>query len=46
MIMFVDLEAMTIDFSNLKKRLEDFAAEISVTIKIQHEDIFKSMHEI
>lgn len=46
MIMLVDLSAMQIGFEELKKKLQNKGEELSVTIRIQHEDIFKSMHEI
>ncbi|CAH2213036.1 ACT domain-containing protein [Tepidibacter aestuarii] len=46
MIMFVDLEKMQIDFNELKNKLEDAGNKIDVSIKIQHEDIFNSMHKI
>lgn len=46
MIMFVDLARMEIDFKELKNKLELKATEIGVSIRIQHEDIFKSMHEV
>lgn len=46
MIMFVDLSVMGIDFKVLKDKLESKAAELMVTITIQHEDIFKCMHEV
>ena len=46
MIMFVDLEKMQIDFNELKNILENTGNKIDVSIKIQHEDIFNSMHKI
>lgn len=46
MIMLVDLKGMKGDFEDLKKKLEKKAEELQVTIRIQHEDIFKSMHEV
>ncbi|WFD08919.1 ACT domain-containing protein [Tepidibacter hydrothermalis] len=46
MIMFVDLEKMQIDFNELKNRLENEGNKIDVSINIQHEDIFNSMHKI
>ena len=46
MIMFVDLSLMSIDFKALKSKLENKAEEIGVSIRIQHEDIFKCMHEV
>jgi len=46
MVMLVDLSLMTIDFVTLKEKLERLADEIGVSIKIQREDIFNSMHNI
>ena len=46
MIMLTDLEKMQIDFKELKNRLENLGKELGLTIKIQHEDIFNSMHNI
>lgn len=46
MVMLVDLAAMDIDFQELKNRLDVASQEIGVSIKIQHEDIFHSMHKI
>ncbi|GAB6087431.1 ACT domain-containing protein [Alkaliphilus crotonatoxidans] len=46
MIMLVDLTLMDINFQKLKERLDKAAEEIGVSIKIQHEDIFHSMHKI
>lgn len=46
MIMQVDLGKMNIDFNDLKNKLDNAGKEIDVFIKIQHEDIFRSMHSI
>lgn len=46
MIMFVDLDAMSIDFKVLKEKLESKAGQLGVSIRIQHDDIFKCMHEV
>jgi ACT domain-containing protein len=46
MIMIVDLKEMNISFSDVKARLETRGEELQVSIKIQHEDIFNSMHHI
>ena len=46
MIMFVDLESMTIDFKELKEKLEEAGQNLGMSIRIQHEDIFHSMHTI
>lgn len=46
MIMLVDIKASKIDFSNLNAKLEDLGKEMGVEIRLQHEDIFNSMHRI
>ena len=46
MIMIVDLEKMKKDFNHLKEILEEVGKKIDVSIKIQHEDIFNSMHTV
>lgn len=46
MVMFVELSKTEIDFSMLKDKLEIKAKELDVKIRIQHEDIFNSMHKI
>ncbi|MHC1721450.1 MAG: ACT domain-containing protein [Clostridiaceae bacterium] len=46
MVMLVDLDKMKVNLEELKKQLQKKAEELKVTIRIQHEDIFKSMHEV
>ena len=46
MIMLVDVNNCNVAFSQLVDVLENAGKEIGVDIKIQHEDIFKSMQEI
>lgn len=46
MIMLVDLEKMQTDFKDLKSRLEEAGQQLDVSIRIQREDIFNSMHKI
>lgn len=46
MVMLVDLKGMKGDFEELKKKLEKKGEELCVNIRIQHEDIFKCMHEV
>lgn len=46
MFMLVDLALMPIDFKELKEKLEACGKELGMSIKIQHEDIFRSMHTI
>ena len=46
MVMLVDIEKSKTDFSNLTKELEKIGSELGVEVRIQHEDIFNSMHKI
>ena len=46
MIMLVDIKKSTVSVSNLSNVLEQAGNEIGVSIKIQHEDLFNSMHRI
>jgi len=46
MVMLVDLSKMKVNLEELKKQLQKKAEELKVTIRIQHEDIFKCMHEV
>lgn len=46
MIMLVDLETATVDFDTLRKELAARGMEIGVDIRIQHQDLFDSMHKI
>lgn len=46
MIMLVDLEKITTEFSDLQNELTIKGAEIQMDIKIQREDIFDKMYEI
>ncbi len=46
MMMFVDLEVMDISFAKLARELELLGSELGVSILIQQEDVFKSMHRI
>lgn len=46
MIMLVDLEEMTSEFSDLQNELTKKGSEIQMDIKIQREDIFDKMYEI
>ena len=46
MIMLVDLSAATVDFAALQKELVARGREIGVDIRIQHQDLFDSMHKI
>ena len=46
MMMLVDLDGLNIDLSELKDRLESKGKELGVDVRIQREEIFKSMHRI
>lgn len=46
MVMMVDISKIDVDFSKLSDALEQKGKEIGLEIKIQHEDIFNSMHRI
>ena len=46
MIMLTDITGSNIPFSELADRLEAAGRELGLYIKIQHEDIFNSMHRI
>ena len=46
MIMLVDLETATVDFETLRKELAARGMEIGEDIRIQHQDLFDSMHKI
>lgn len=46
MIMLVDLSRMEISLAELKQKLEEEGANLGVSVRIQHEEIFQSMHRI
>lgn len=46
MIMVVDLNNMTVSFEDMVNVLEEKEKSIGVSIKMQREDLFKSMHKI
>jgi ACT domain-containing protein len=46
MIMLVDIASSNLDFETLSAKLAGRGDEMGLKIRIQHEDIFKSMHEI
>lgn len=46
MIMLVNLERMTIPYATLCQALDEEGARLGVSIRIQLEDLFKSMHQI
>lgn len=46
MIMFVDISNSSRGVGELSSKLEAKGDELGLTIKVQHEDIFNSMHRI
>lgn len=46
MIMLVNIENCSEDFDAISKKLDACGEEMGVSIRIQHEDIFNSMHRI
>ena len=46
MIMLADLATAPVPFAALEQRLNALGAEIGLSIRIQREDIFQSMHQI
>lgn len=46
MIMIVDLQGCTLKFEELQKKLDRKGIELGLSVRIQHEDIFNSMHQI
>ncbi len=46
MIMMVDLSKASMDFGALQEKLQAKGLELGVEIRMQREDIFRSMHRI
>lgn len=46
MIMFVDISACTVPFSELVDKLTAKGEDMGVKIHVMHEDIFNAMHKI
>lgn len=46
MVMLVDLEKCKCDIAALSDSMQQLGKELGVEIRIQHEDIFNSMHRI
>lgn len=46
MVMLVDLEKVEKEFNDIAKEIEAEGVKIGIKIKIQREDLFKSMHRI
>ena len=46
MVMLVDLADAKDDFGKISEKLDEVGQKLSVTVRIQHEDIFNSMHRV
>ena len=46
MMMLVDMEKMELSLEEIKEKLNGLGKELGGSIKLQHEDIFRSMHRI
>jgi len=46
MVMIVDISQAATDFETLAKELEACGVTLGMQVKIQHEDIFNSMHRL
>lgn len=46
MVMLVDLKDAADDFKKISEDLDKVGEKLSVTVRIQHEDIFNSMHRV
>lgn len=46
MVMLVDLENSKADVDEISAQLDKLGEELGLEMRIQHEDIFKSMHRI
>jgi ACT domain-containing protein len=46
MVMYIEVTKMNVEFTTLSELLEKCGKETGLDIRIQHEDIFKSMHRI
>lgn len=46
MIMLVDISSASDSFADISKKLELTGDQLGLSIRIQHEDIFNSMHRV
>jgi len=46
MIMLVDIKDSSYSMEEITKKLDEAGNELGVSIKIQHQDVFNSMHRI
>ncbi len=46
MMMLVDLSKMNMNLEKMNEKLQEKGSELGVSIQMQHEEIFRSMHRI
>ncbi|MBR5228624.1 MAG: ACT domain-containing protein [Firmicutes bacterium] len=46
MVMLVDTSKAPVSFEQIQKKLDEKGQELGLSIRIQHEGIFKAMHEL
>lgn len=46
MIMLVDIKDSNLNMDEISKKLDEAGEEMGLSIRIQHEDVFNSMHRI
>ena len=46
MVMLVDVQGCTVEFTVLRDALNRLGEEMALSIRIQHEDIFNAMHSV
>ncbi len=46
MIMLVDIKDSNLNIDEISKKLDEAGKEMGLSIRIQHEDVFNSMHRI
>lgn len=46
MTMLIDMEQMNTSFGELKEKLDAVSGELGMQIRLQREEIFKSMHRV
>ena len=46
MVMLVETQGLTTSYHELKEALDRLGEEMELSIRIQHEDIFRSMHRV
>lgn len=46
MVMLTDVSMCDIPFGELREKLNELGKELELSIRIQHEELFKSMHSV